>query len=243
MAAVCARVVGSKSAAVTRSPTRSSDSPRLTSTLSQLYDGKRSVPVTDSFYEHAGPGVFANQEDIFTMSMGRQRDTFEMLPLPAPRHAKSVLYEGSPEEQLASAEHLYRFYDNLSMAEERGYSGRPQSEAWRLVTKQGSRQSGMSESRTSGLSLYQYPPGRVSRTMSHVEHVPVPYRDLASKASMRAEEGRWGRLLDDSHVIEVSTSFRRHSSQGEAIGSDSDIAIDPRLEPGVVIIYTGDQYA
>jgi len=51
-------------------------------------------------------------------------------------------------------------------------------------------------------------------------------------------EGMRGTMQDDNVVVEVPARFR----QGTAGVVDVDIALDPRLEPGMVFVYTGQHH-
>ena len=51
-------------------------------------------------------------------------------------------------------------------------------------------------------------------------------------------EGMRGTMQDDSVVVEVPARFR----QGHAGVVDVDIALDPRLEPGMIFVYTGQHH-
>ena len=175
--------------------------------LSQLCNDNRKFGQISSFHEHSGAEI---HRDVLTKPWETRYASFEMLQRPPLGH-RPRLNAGTPEELQASAEHMYTYYNDIILTEERGFKG-SHVETNRVST---ARRSDLlqSDDRSGG-----------ERNSSY-----VPRRMLSSSL----EETR-KKIRDNNGVVEASPSFR----QGRVV-NDQDIAVNPRLEPGVVFIYTG----
>lgn len=121
----------------------------------------------------------------------------------------------TPDERQASAEFMYPHYNNNNaLMEDRDYD---------YGNHLGS--SRVSAARRNALQ-------KIDDGMDGEEN--SPYVSLR----MQRMEGMRGMMQDDNVVAEVPARFR----QGTAGVVDVDIALDPRLEPGMVFVYTGQHH-
>ena len=144
----------------------------------------------------------------------RYSASFEMLQFQPPEHRQRPS-AGTPEERQASAEFMYPHYNNNNtFMEDRDYD---------YGNHPGSSRVGAARR----IVLQKIDDGMDGEENS-------PYVSMR----MLRMEGMRGTMQDDSVVVEVPARFR----QGHAGVVDVDIALDPRLEPGMIFVYTGQHH-
>ena len=165
-----------------------------------------------SFHELSGAEF--HQDVLSEPERTRYSASFEMLQIQPPEHRQRPSV-GTPEERQASAEFMYPHYNNNNaLMEDRDYD---------YGNHLGS--SRVSAARRNALQ-------KIDDGMDGEEN--SPYVSLR----MQRMEGMRGMMQDDNVVAEVPARFR----QGTAGVVDVDIALDPRLEPGMVFVYTGQHH-